>query len=253
MLSRSPFELETATKLRAAVPRSGHQVSPCRACKVREFVFCGALDDVELAALSSIKSVMEFEPNALLFQEGDSADYVFNVTSGVVRVYKLLADGRRQITGFLFPGDFLGISHNDEYAYSAEAVTHTSICRFQRKKLEALLIKYPKLEHRLLGIASHELAATQEQMVLLGRKSAREKVASFLVMMSDRATRFGLPASPISLPMGRADIGDYLGLTLETVSRTISRLKREGIIGDGPADSVELIDRKRLEDISATY
>jgi CRP/FNR family transcriptional regulator len=226
-------------------------VSPCRACKVREFVFCGALDDVELAALSSIKSVMELEPNALLFQEGESADYVFNVTSGVVRVYKLLADGRRQITGFLFPGDFLGIANNDEYAYSAEAVTHTSICRFQRKKLEALLIKFPKLEHRLLSIASHELAAAQDRMLLLGRKSAREKVASFLVMMSDRATRFGLPASPISLPMGRADIGDYLGLTLETVSRTISRLKREGIIADAPDGSVKLSDRDELEEISS--
>jgi CRP/FNR family transcriptional regulator len=211
------------------------------------------MEESELSALSSIKSVMEFEPNALLFQEGDSADYVFNVTSGVVRVYKLLADGRRQITGFLFPGDFLGIANNDEYAYSAEAVTHTSTCRFRRKKLEALLIQFPKLEHRLLSIASHELAAAQEQMMLLGRKSAREKVASFLIMISDRATRFDLPASPISLPMVRADIGDYLGLTLETVSRTMSRLKREGIIGDGPADSVELIDRERLEDLSATY
>jgi len=93
MLNRSPFDLQTATKLRAAMPRSGDQVSPCRACKVRDFVICGAMEESELPALSSIKSIMEIEPNALLFQEGESADYVFNVTSGVVRVYKLLADG----------------------------------------------------------------------------------------------------------------------------------------------------------------
>jgi CRP/FNR family transcriptional regulator len=146
----------------------------------------------------------------------------------------------------------LGIANNDEYAYSAEAVTHTSVCRFRRGKLEAVLMQFPKLEHRLLSIASHELAAAQEQMMLLGRKTARERVASFLVMMSDRATRIGLPASPIALPMGRSDIGDYLGLSLETVSRTISRLRREGIIGGAPTDSVEVIDREQLEEISAT-
>jgi CRP/FNR family transcriptional regulator len=253
MLNRTYFDLQTATTLRAAVPRPGDQLSPCQACKVRDIVFCGALEEAELSALSSIKSVTEFEPNDLLFQEGEPADHFFNVTSGVIRVYKLLADGRRQITGFLFPGDFLGIANNDEYAYSAEAVTRTSVCRFRRGKLEAVLMQFPKLEHRLLSIASHELAAAQDQMMLLGRKTARERVASFLVMMSDRATRIGLPASPISVPMTRADIGDYLGLTTETVSRTISRLKRDGIIGGAPTDSVEVIDREQLEEISATY
>jgi CRP/FNR family transcriptional regulator len=251
MLNRSPFDLQTATTLGAAVPQPGVRLSPCQACKVRDIVFCGALEEAELSALSSIKSIMELERDDLLFQEGESADYLFNVTSGVIRVYKLLPDGRRQITGFLFPGDFLGIANNDEYTYSAEAVTHTSVCRFRRGKLEAVLMQFPKLEHRLLSIASHELAAVQDQMILLGRKTARERVASFLVMLSDRATRSSLPSNPISLPMGRADIGDFLGLTLETVSRTMSRLRREGIIADAPGGGVRLIDREKLEEISS--
>ena len=252
MLSRSRFDLQTATTPRAAVSRPSGHLSACNACKVRDIVVCGALDEAELSALSAIKSVIELEPNALLFQDGESADYLFNVTSGVIRVNKLLADGRRQITGFLFPGDFLGISNNDEYACSAEAVTHTSVCRFHRKKLEALLMRFPKLEHRLLSIASHELAAAQDQMMLLGRKTARERVASFLIMLSHCATRIGLPASPISLPMGGSDIGDYLGLSPETVSRTMSCLRGEGIIADARPGSVELIECKQLEEISAS-
>jgi CRP/FNR family transcriptional regulator len=122
--------------------------------------------------------------NRLIFVETEPAKNLFNVTDGVVKIFKTMADGRRQVTGFLFPGDFLGLVDSESYAYSAETVTQAKLCQFPRKQLEALLLELPNLEQRLLGMASHELVAAQDQMVLLGRKSARERVASFLLTLS---------------------------------------------------------------------
>jgi CRP/FNR family transcriptional regulator len=178
------------------------------------------------------------EPHCSIFDEADPAEYVFNITAGAVKAYKLLGDGRRQITGFLFAGDFLGLIQNEAYCYSAEALLPTKLCRFPRRKLEALLVEIPHLEQRLLAMASHELAATQDQMVLLGRKSARERVVSFILMLSDSATRHGRSDDPVFLPMSRSDIADYLGLTTETVSRTFTSLKKQGLI--------ELLDEKQV-------
>jgi CRP/FNR family transcriptional regulator len=124
------------------------------------------------------------------------------------------------------------------------------LCRFPRRKLELLLEKYPNMEHRLLSMASYELAAAPEQMLLLGRKSAREKIASFLLMLSRRATQRGQDGDPVSVPMSRNDIGDYLGLTTETVSRTFTQLKQGGIIALIQGGKVALSDRARLEDIA---
>ncbi len=190
--------------------------------------------------MSAIVTTLELSPG----------DPLFNVTAGAVKVYKLLADGRRQMTGFLFPGDFLGLALEKTYAYSAEVIIHTALCRFPRRKLERLLEKYPKMEHRLLGMASHELAVAQEQMLLLGRKTAREKIASFLLMLSRRATQRGQAGDPVSVPMSRNDIGDYLGLTTETVSRTFTQLKQGGGINLLQDRKVELADRARLESIA---
>jgi len=181
---------------------------------------------------------LNVEPHSPIFDEADPAEYVFNITAGAVKVYKLLGDGRRQITGFLFAGDFLGLTHNEAYAYSAEALVPTKLCRFPRRGLEALLVDIPHLEQRLLAMASHELAAAQDQMVLLGRKSASERVVSFILMMSDSAMQHGRANDPVFLPMSRSEIADYLGLTTETVSRTFTSLKKQGLI--------ELLDDKRV-------
>jgi CRP/FNR family transcriptional regulator len=224
--------------------------SPCSACAVRDRSLCAALEEPELAEMAAIVTTMELAPGDPLFDEAEPAEHTFNVTAGAVKVYKLLADGRRQMTGFLFSGDFLGLANQETYAYSAEAITHTVLCRFPRRKLELLLEKYPNMEHRLLSMASHELAAAQEQMLLLGRKSAREKIASFLLMLSRRATQRGQDGDPVSVPMSRNDIGDYLGLTTETVSRTFTQLKQGGIIALIQGGKVALSDRARLEDIA---
>lgn len=207
-----------------------HLVYPCDICAARAQSSCAPLDPAEQARLAAIMSRVKFEPGRSIFDEGAPAEGVYTVTAGAVKVFKLLADGRRQVTGFLFPGDFLGLTHDDRYAYGAEVMTATSLCRFPRRGLEALLAEMPALEHRLLDMASHELAAAQDQMLLLGRKSARERLASFLLMLSEGQARRGEERSPVSLPMSRADIADYLGLTSETVSRTFTQLKTQGLL-----------------------
>ncbi len=248
------FNIEKMVQLQGPVPRPRPNevplFSPCGACTVRHLTLCAALEERELAEMAAIVTSLELDPGDPLFDEGEPAVHVFNVTAGAVKIYKLLADGRRQITGFLFPGDFLGLANEETYAYSAEAITHAVLCRFPRRKLERLLELYPKMEHRLLAMASHELAVAQEQMLLLGRKTAREKIVSFLLMLSRRAVQRGQNGDPVSVPMSRNDIGDYLGLTTETVSRTFTQLRQGGSINLLQGGKVALNDRSRLEDIA---
>ena len=204
--------------------------NPCAACEIRDLSICGTLESEEFGELLAILRRQQAKNRETLISEGDRADFVFNVTHGAVKLYKLMADGRRQITGFLFEGDFLGIAMHDEYPYSAEAVGNVHVCRFDRKKLQHLLDKFPQLEKRLLSMASDEIAQAQDQMLLLGRKTAREKLCSFLMALSERMADRGRDPSILFVPMSRADIGDYLGLTTETVSRTFTALKRSGVI-----------------------
>jgi len=223
---------------------------PCRACEVRDICVCAVLEADELLRLSAISATKSFQPNEPIFHSGDESLHVSNVVQGAVRLYNLLPDGRRQITGFLFAGDFLGMAANQEYAYSAEALTSVKLCRFPRRKLEALLDQLPALERRLLGAASNELVAAQDQMLLLGRKTAREKVASFLVRLSSRAVERGESANPVYLPMSRADIADYLGLTTETVSRTITNLREHGMIEMLASDRISIADGAALRNMA---
>jgi CRP/FNR family transcriptional regulator len=226
-------------------------VMPCRACAVRDYTVCGALDVEEQRRMAGLLTEVEFAAHQELFNETDPAEHVFNVTHGTVKIYKPLADGRQQITGFLFPGDFLGLMRKDTYAYSAEAITAVKLCRFPRRKFETLLDESPNLEKRLLSVASHELAAAQDQMLLLGRKTAREKLASFLIMLSNAAAAHGAPRNPVSLPMSRGDIADYLGLTIETVSRTFTQLRKDKLIELVDDGAVKLLRPLELETQSA--
>jgi CRP/FNR family transcriptional regulator len=139
------------------------------------------------AHLASIASTREVDRGQMLFIEGDPAKFLYTIVGGTLQIYKLLPDGRRQITGFLFPGDFLGLADDGVYAYSAEAVIDTALHRYRFEELATLLARYPEMENRLFTIASHELAEAQEQMLLLGRKTATEKVASFLLAFGERA------------------------------------------------------------------
>jgi len=220
---------------------------PCATCAVRALSVCAALHGDEMEGLAGIVGQSRFDHGATIMMEGDPADHLFNIIQGTVKIYRLLPDGRRQITGFLGGGDFLGMALSETNPYSAEAVGPVTLCRMPRRRFEQLAERFPRLERRLLQNASNELFAAQDQMLLLGRKSAREKLATFLLAMARRAAARGRRDDAISLAMSRADIADYLGLTIETVSRTFSQLCREGSIALHGANQVELVDPDALE------
>ncbi len=219
---------------------NGRPGKACDSCAARPLAFCGQLDAHAVEHIHALSRRLSVEAHKPILYEGDPADYTFNVLDGVVRLSKILPDGRRQITGFLFPGQYLGLSDRETYSCSADAVTDTVLCRFERKSLMALADEIPEVNHRLLTMAIDELAAAQEQFVLLGRKTARERVVSFLLKMN--ANRLGTSANEIELPMTRGDIADYLGLTIETVSRILNRLAKEGVIELATAHRIVLKD-----------
>lgn len=228
------------------VPKVACAAANCAACEVRHLTFCAGLEPAEIGRISAIVTRQSHGTHHILFHEGDAADYVYNVTRGCMKLYKLLPDGRRQITGFLLAGDFLGLAGKDGYSYSAETVTPVELCRFQRRKLDELFVAFPQLERRMLKLATDELIAAQDQMLLLGRRTAAERVASFLLRLSERERVRGEPGNPVRMPMTRGDIADYLGLTIETVSRTLSQFKRNRLISLKTLTEVELVDQARL-------
>lgn len=217
----------------------------CIACGVRLISVCSALADHELHELEALSHPVRYVAKEGLFAEGEPADDVFNVTGGMVRLYKLLPDGRRQIVGFAIAGDFLGLALMERYGVSAEAVSEVSACRFARDAFSTYLDGKPHLLRRLHEFASHELSLAQDQMVLLGRRSAEERIAAFLLGMRDRLSRLGQPSVTVPLPMSRQDIADYLGLTIETVSRTITKMAKNRLLLVVP-DGVRLLDMSRL-------
>ena len=223
----------------------------CADCEIRRIGICGSLEPEELERMRRLVREVHYDAGQSIFSEGEPAENLFNVVSGAVRLIKFLPDGRRQITGFLFPGDFLGIALNATYAYSAEAIVGSKLCRMARRDMEAQMISIPNFEHRLLGEAAHELVAAQDQMLLLGRKTSVERLASFLLSLSQRARRHGLPDNPVALTMSRTDIADFLGLTTETVSRTFTKLRNAKVIALEGNDTVRLVDMTALSGLLA--
>lgn len=221
----------------------------CESCDIRHLSFCAGLDDAHADGLERIRATVALTAGDSLFMEGDPATTVYNLTEGALRVYKLLPDGRRQITGFALPGDFVGLSADGAYAYGAEAIIDARLCRFVRPQLETLFRNHPEVERRLLAITGDALVAAQDHMLLLGRMTPVEKVAAFLLRLAERAGRLGRAEGPLILPMSRGDIADFLGLTVETVSRTFTRLRTEGVIALPQPDEVHIGDLDGLRDL----
>ena len=178
---------------------------------------------------------MTFERNEEIYGEGEPAEYFYQVATGAVRTYKLLSDGRRQIGAFYLPGDFLGLEAGAEHAFSAEAIGECTVRYAKRSSILAMAARDGALSADLWAATAKSLRGAQEHMMLLGRKTAEERVASFLLSMSGVAGHAG---DVIDLPMCRQDIADYLGLTIETVSRTFTHL-------EGTA-AIELISSRRV-------
>lgn len=223
---------------------------PCTECAGRRFSVCAALDKAELRELDHLGRHIHFAPCETVFAQEEMTTSFYSLLEGVMRLYKLLPDGRRQIVGFALPGDFLGMATSARHSFSADAIGAVAVCRFSKAPFARFIENKPHLLRRINELAIRELSQAQDHMVLLGRRSAEEKVATFLIGWRDRLVRLNGPSKTVALPMSRQDIADFLGLTIETVSRTFTKLERDGVIGIMPG-SVCLLDPARAEAMAA--
>ena len=194
-----------------------------------------------------IATEFSYRKDEEIYGEGEPSEYVYQVIQGAVRTYKLLSDGRRQIGAFHLAGDVFGLDPGTSHRLTAEAITDTTVRLVKRRNLEAAAGSDVRVAHNLWTMTACELRHAEDHMLLLGRKTAMEKVATFLLEMDRRLAKAGMMA----LPMCRRDIGDYLGLTLETVSRALSQLNDQGILVISSARQIVLRNRQRLADMDA--
>ena len=229
-------------------------MAACDTCVIRNRAICAALDHDELALLNHIGRRRNLAPGESLMWEGEDSILVANVIEGVLKLSTGTEDGREQIVGVVYPSDFIGRPFGPTTFHGVTAVTDARVCLFGRSDFDAFARAHPALEHKLLERTLAELDRTRRWMLLLGRKSAGERLASFLLELSERLT---VPACAhvadegaadrFTLPFSRQQIADVLGLTIETVSRQFTRLKTEGAIDVPSRREVAIIDRPLLE------
>lgn len=227
-----------------------HEEMRCTDCPIRYRAVCAHCEGEELVNLEEMKFYRTYEAGQPIVWEGDRMDFVGSVVTGVASLTQTLEDGRTQMVGLLLPSDFLGRPGRDQAAYNATAATKVVLCCFRRKPFDKMMRATPHLAHRLLEMTLDELDAAREWMLLLGRKTAREKIASFISIIARRqaALHKRQPGGRmvLDLPLTREAMADYLGLTIETVSRQITALKRDGVIELEGKRGVILPDFARL-------
>ena len=202
----------------------------CGACPIRHRAICARCDDDELALLEGMKSYTSFEAGQPIIWRGDELSHFSSIVSGIASLSRTLEDGRTQMVGLLLPSDFIGRPGREMVDFDVTAVTDVTLCRFQRKPFETLVEEVPHISQRVMEMALDELNAAREWMVLLGRKTAREKIATFIEMIIRRDSVPLHTQTNHVLPLTREEIANFLGLTLETVSRQFSALKKAGVI-----------------------
>lgn len=210
-------------------------VPDCGDCPIRHRAVCARCETDELQRLEEMKYYRSFQAGQTVIWAGDRMDFVGSVVTGVASLTQTMEDGRTQMVGLLLPSDFVGRPGRDRAAYNVVASTDILMCCFRRKPFEEMMLKTPHVGQRLLEMTLDELDAAREWMLLLGRKTAREKIASLLSIIARRDASLNLRTAAgkvvFDLPLTREATADYLGLTLETVSRQISALKRDAVIG----------------------
>ncbi|GBF27915.1 nitrogen fixation regulation protein FixK [bacterium MnTg02] len=213
-----------------------HKLSRCACCVIRHKGICDALTDAELMQFSQIATHRSYEPGDIILSSDEKTDFFAAIHTGVVKLTKILIDGRQQVVGLLLPPDFLGRAFSKSNPYFAEAATKVELCCFPHDKFEHMLDDFSQLKQRLLEQTLDELDSTREWMVLLGRKTAEERVASLFLMLANRwmktdcAHQSGQQQEVFELYLKRDEIADFLGLTYETVCRQISVLRKSGVV-----------------------
>lgn len=217
---------------------------PCASCHVQPWSACALLTPERLDRLACITTKLRLSKHDILFETGTSDDHIYTVISGALKLYQNLPNGQRQIVGFPYPGDFLGLGTQPKHDFTAEALTETTLCQSSRHDFARLQTDLPELEHGLLQKAFETLFSVRTHMTQLGRRNALQRVASFLLQLvqrHDQGSRWIL-----RLPMTRADIADYTGLTVETVSRSFSTLRQRKLIGVDTVGNIHLLSPERL-------
>jgi CRP/FNR family transcriptional regulator len=222
----------------------------CADCPIRHRAVCARCDGDELEALDAIKYYRSYEAGQPIIWSGDQMNFVGSVVSGIATLTQTMEDGRTQMVGLLLPSDFVGRPGRQGAAYNVVATTDVVMCCFRKKPFEELMARTPHIAHRLLEMTLDELDAAREWMLVLGRKTAREKIASLLAIIARRdaslSTDAATGAVSFDLKLTREAMADYLGLTLETVSRQISALKKSGVIILEGKRHVTVPDMRRL-------
>jgi CRP/FNR family transcriptional regulator len=219
---------------------------PCTRCGSRIAGICAALDIAGLDEMSHETRRSAVHSHETLFREGDPANSIVMLVSGMAKLSRLMPDGRQQVLGFRFAGDIMGFTSGKAHAADAEMLTEGVICRMTRPQLEGMLSRFPAAQRRMMDMCVQELALAQDQLVTVGRRHAEQRVAAFLLSLSVAARRRGERSQHLEMPMTRAEIGDLLGLALETVSRAFTALRKRGLVIETAGHRVELPDLEAL-------
>lgn len=232
---------------------NGKECSPasdCMHCSVRHLAVCSALSAEEVHALESVTTSYSVENGATIARAGEDRLHVYTLTAGALRLVRTLADGRRLVSGFVLPGDYIGLSGSDTYRYDVEAIADSRICRVGVAQMRELRMRYAHLERKLLQRACQELDTAQDSAMALARMQPPEKLADFILRLAERQARHHASGERVVLPMGRGDIADHLGLTMETVSRTFTKLRQSNLIALPHLNVVDILDRAGLESLA---
>lgn len=224
----------------------------CGNCRLGSICLPLALEADDILKLDEIvQRGRPLQKNEHLYREGDEFSSVFAVRSGAIKAYRITGDGQEQVTGFYFPGEILGMDgiSKDHYACSAKALETSAVCEIPFNRLEELSAQMPSLQRHFFQLMSQEITSDQQLITLLSKNSAEERVASLLISISTRNARRKLSKTHFRLPMSRTDIGNFLGLTVETVSRVISRFNKQGLI-EVESKEITLLDLEGLKQVA---
>ena len=221
--------LDNGHRSRRAASKLGDQqaLRNCEDCPVRPLSVCSSLSSEDRLALAAAGLTVKLSGRSVLFRENDVVEGVYNVTAGLIRTYRILPDGRRSVLGFVLPGDFIDTSLSERHAFCADAAGETVVCSFDRRVFWNFVAQSPSFMQRIHESCISQLALAHDQIALGASGNAGQKLACFLVGLQNRWSRLGGPSAFVPLPMTRQDIGDFLNLSIWTVSRKLSEFARD--------------------------